>query len=84
MGLADKFKDLAKQAQDAVAEHKDQIHDAVESVGVAADQKTQGKYSDKIAKMGQKANEAVDKFSGGEGQPRPPEDQPESPGSASS
>jgi hypothetical protein len=74
MGLADTFKDLAKQAQDAVTEHQDQIHDAVDSVSAAADQKTQGKYTDKIAKMGQTVNEAVDKFSGGQGQPRGPGD----------
>lgn len=67
MGLSDKFKDIAKHAQDAVAEHKDQIHDAVDAAGVAADRKTKGKYTDKIAKYGQKAGDAVDKF-GGEGE----------------
>jgi translation elongation factor EF-Ts len=61
VGFGDKFKDLAKQAQDAVAEHKDQIHEAVEAVSVAADEKTKGKYSDKIAKFGQKAGDVVDK-----------------------
>jgi hypothetical protein len=62
MGLGDKFKDLAKQAQDAVVEHRDEIHDAVDRVSVAADQQTNGKYSAKIAKAGQKASEAVDRF----------------------
>lgn len=62
MGLGDKFKDLAKQAQEAVGEHRDEIHDAVDRVSVAADQQTKGKYTDKIAKVGQKAGEAVDKF----------------------
>jgi gas vesicle protein len=61
MGLGDKFKNLAKQAQDAVVEHKDQIHETVERVSVAADQKTHGKYTDKIAKFGQKAGGAVDR-----------------------
>ena len=61
MGLGDKFKDLKKQAQDAVGEHRDQIQDAVGVAGVAADRKTKGRYSQKIAKFGQKANEAVDK-----------------------
>ncbi len=70
MGLGDRFKNMAKQAQEAVAEHKDQIHDAVDAVGVAADQKTRGKYTTKIAKVGQKAGDAVDKFgAGGEGDP---------------
>jgi MT0933-like antitoxin protein len=62
MGLGDKFKNLTKQAQDAVAEHKDEIHDAVDRVSAAADQQTRGKYTAKIAKAGQKAGEAVDKF----------------------
>jgi translation elongation factor EF-Ts len=67
MGLGDTFKDLAKQAQEAVAQHKDEIHDAVDRASVAADQKTHGKYTDKIAKVSQKAGEAVDKVSGGDG-----------------
>jgi hypothetical protein len=69
MALGDKFKNLAKQAQDAVVEHKDQIHGAVDSVSVAADRRTRGKYTDKIAKMGQKAGHAVDKLGGDEEQP---------------
>jgi phage-related minor tail protein len=78
MGLGDKFKDLAKQAQGAVAEHKEQIHDAVDAVGVAADRKTRGKHTDKIAKMGQKAGDAVDKFadrSGEQGAGEPASDE---------
>lgn len=67
MGLGDKFKNLAKQAQDAVADHKDQIHDAVDKVSVAADQRTHGKYTDKIARFGQKAGSAVDRVGGDEG-----------------
>jgi hypothetical protein len=66
MGFGDKFKNLAKQAQDAVAEHKDQIHDAVDRVSVAANEKTKGKYADKIVKMNEKAGAAVDKVSTGE------------------
>jgi hypothetical protein len=61
MGLGDKFKDMAGKAQDAVAEHKEQIQDAVGAASVAADRKTGGKYTDKIHKFGQKANEAVDR-----------------------
>jgi MT0933-like antitoxin protein len=89
MGLGDKFKDLAKQAQKTVAEHKEQIHDAVDAASVAADQKTRGKYTAKIAKMGQKAGEAVDKVSGGEGrsaggEARSAGGEPDPPGSANS
>jgi hypothetical protein len=62
MGFKDRFNELAKQAKDAVAEHQEQIHEAVEHVSVAADQKTHGKYKDKIAKVGQKAGAAVDKL----------------------
>ncbi len=83
MGLGDRFKDIKKQAQDAVAEHKDKIQEAVEVASVAADQKTRGKHTTRIAKFGQKASDAVDKIAGaedGEGgagtpdaQTRPPE-----------
>lgn len=64
MGFGDRFKDLAKQAQDAVAERKEQITGAVDRAGVAADARTKGKYSDKIAKVGQKAEQVVEKLSG--------------------
>ena len=66
MGFRDKLTDLRKQAQEAVAEHKEQIQGAVETAGVVVDQKTHGKYTDKIAKYGQKASESVEKFGDGE------------------
>ena len=44
-----------------MAEHKEQIHEAVDAVG-GADRKTGGKHTAKIAKMGQKAGDAIDKF----------------------
>lgn len=71
MGFRDRFNDLAKQAKDAVTEHQDQIREAVENVSVAADDKTHGKYSAKIAKVGEKASAAVDKLGPGGGQPAP-------------
>jgi hypothetical protein len=64
MGFGDKFKDLAKQAQDAVAERKEQISEVVDRASVAADQRTGGKYTDKIAKVGQKAERVVEKVGG--------------------
>jgi hypothetical protein len=64
MGLRDKITGLRDQAQEAVAEHKDQIQGAMENAGAAVDRKTHGKYTDKIAKYGQKASDAVDKFGG--------------------
>ncbi|HTP22816.1 MAG TPA: antitoxin [Solirubrobacteraceae bacterium] len=62
MGLRDKLTDLREQAQQAVAEHKDEIQGAVQTAGAAVDQRTHGKYTDKIFKYGQKANSAVEKF----------------------
>jgi MT0933-like antitoxin protein len=63
MGLRDKLTGLREQAQEAVAEHKEQIQNAMETTGEAIDRKTHGKYTDKIAKYGQKASDAVDKLS---------------------
>jgi hypothetical protein len=64
MGLRDKLTDLREQAQQAVSEHKDEIKGAMETAGATVDQKTHGKYTDKIAKYGQKATDAVENFSG--------------------
>jgi hypothetical protein len=64
MGLRDKIVGLREQAQEAVAEHKEQIQDAMETAGAAVDRKTHGKYTDKIAKYGEKATAAVENFSG--------------------
>jgi MT0933-like antitoxin protein len=64
MGLRDKLTGLGEQAQDAVAEHKDQIQNAMENAGTVVDRKTHGKYTNKIAKYGQKATDAVETFSG--------------------
>lgn len=62
MGLRDKLTDLREQAQQAVGEHKDEIQGAMETASAAVDQKTHGKYTDKIFMYGQKATNAVDKF----------------------
>jgi MT0933-like antitoxin protein len=77
LGLRDKLTDLRKQAQESVAEHKDEIQGAMETAGAAVDKKTHGKYTDKIAKYGQKASNAVEKF----GDPASEED-PDSPAAA--
>ena len=53
MGFGDKLKGLRDQAQQAVAENKDKIQDAVQVVGEAANTKTHGKYATKIAKVGE-------------------------------
>ena len=62
--ISESGKNLTEQAREAVAERKDKIHGAVDAVSVAANEKTHGKYAAKIAKVGQKASEAVEKFSG--------------------
>ncbi len=62
MGFGDKLKSLRDQAQQAVAENKDKIQGAVQSAGEVANTKTNGKYADKIAKVGEKVTASVDKF----------------------
>jgi gas vesicle protein len=62
MGFGDKLKGFKDQAQQAVAENKDKIQDAVQVVGQAANTKTHGKYATKIAKVGEKVESKVEKF----------------------
>ncbi len=62
MGLRDKLTNLREQAEQTVAEHKDEIQGAMETASAAVDQKTHGKYTDKIFKYGQKATNAVEKI----------------------
>lgn len=76
MGLSDKLKDLRSKAEDAVVERKDQIQQTVQKVGEAADQRTGGKYHEKIQKAGEKATGFVDGLEeskeGAAPQPEPP------------
>lgn len=65
MGFGDKLKELRDQAQQAVAENKGRIQDAVQVVGDVANTKTNGKYANKIAKVGTKVEQGVDKFAEG-------------------
>jgi len=60
MGFGDKLKGLRDQAQQAVAENKEKIQSAVETVGVAANEKTGGKYANKIMKVGEKVTASVE------------------------
>jgi ABC-type transporter Mla subunit MlaD len=73
MGLAEKLKNLTKKAEDTAAEHTDQLHQAVQKAETAADQRTGGKYHDKIAEAGDKADAYLDTLN-------PPQTQPEPPG----
>lgn len=52
----------AGQAQKVVVDNKHHIHGAVDKVGSVADKTTKGKYSDHIAKVGEKAHGMVDKL----------------------
>ena len=60
MGLSDRLKDLRSKAEDAVVDHKDQIQQTVQKVGEAADQRTGGKYHEKIQQAGEKATGFVE------------------------
>ena len=60
MGISDGLKGLRKKAEDAAAEHKEQIDEAVEKAEAAADQRTEGRYHDQIAKAGGKVEAYVD------------------------
>ena len=61
MGFLDKFK---KQAEDLAEEHGDKIEGAIDKVADIADDKTGGKYSDKIDSGAEKAKDVVEKLGG--------------------
>jgi ElaB/YqjD/DUF883 family membrane-anchored ribosome-binding protein len=62
MGISDRLKQLTKRAEDAAAEHKDQIKEAVEKAEVTADQRSGGKYHDQIVTAAAKAQSYVDRL----------------------
>jgi hypothetical protein len=62
MGFSDRLKELGDKAKNAAADNKDRISGAVESAGAIADQRTRGKYSDKIAKATEKTGALVDRL----------------------
>lgn len=57
MGILDSVGDLAKQ-------NEDKIEQAIEQVGDLVDEKTGGKYADKVDQAQAAANEALDKVTG--------------------
>lgn len=75
MGLSDRLKDLKTKATDAAVERSEQIHDAVEKVATTADQRTGGKYSEHIQKVGAKADSLVESLKGADGQAPPADPQ---------
>lgn len=62
MGLLDKAKDL-------LAKNADKVETAIDKAADVVDNKTQGKYTDKVNKVQDAAKKAVDK-SGGPGNPQ--------------
>jgi ABC-type transporter Mla subunit MlaD len=71
MGLADRLRQLTKQAKDTAAGHKDQLDQALRQAATTADQRTSGKYHDQIARAESKAAAYVDNL-----QPPAPAGQP--------
>ena len=68
MGFLD---DAKKQLTKAVDDHGDKIRDGIDKAGDAVDKKTQGKYTDKIARSKTAATGVLDKL-GGKNDPGPP------------
>ena len=84
MGFLD---DAKKQLTKAVDDHGDKIRDGLDKAGDAVDKKTQGKYTDKIAKGKTAATGALDKLDGKKDdfaeerpKPSPPRHPPSKPG----
>lgn len=48
MGAMDSFKDLAGKAKEALVEHSEQVDQVVDKAGDLFDEKTGGKFADKV------------------------------------
>jgi hypothetical protein len=66
MGISDRLKDLKTKAVDATVERSDKIHEAVEKVASTADERTGGKYRERIQNASAKAGSLVDGLKGSE------------------
>jgi hypothetical protein len=64
MGIADRLNELKSKAVDATVEHSDKIQEAVEKVASTADQRTGGKYHERIEQAGAKAGSLLDSLKG--------------------
>jgi len=67
MGITDRLKDLKAKATDAAAERSDKLHEAVDKVATAADERTSGKYREHIQKAGAKADSLVESLKRADG-----------------
>ncbi|MBK5224470.1 MAG: antitoxin [Acidimicrobiia bacterium] len=61
MGFMDKLRKTTDKAVDAVADNEEKIDAAIDKAVNFADDKTRGKYSDKIDKAANAARKGVDK-----------------------
>ncbi|MHB1570145.1 MAG: Rv0909 family putative TA system antitoxin [Solirubrobacteraceae bacterium] len=71
MGFGDKFKNLTQQAKEKVAENRERIQEAVDAATVTANEKTHGKYADRLSKVSEKTGSTLDRI-GGSGDEAPP------------
>ncbi|MBY4400878.1 antitoxin [Rhodococcus fascians] len=59
MGFADNLKGMVDKGKNLAAENADKIDDVVEKAGDFIDNKTGGKYADKIDKVQEAAKKAI-------------------------
>jgi hypothetical protein len=75
MGFLDRLKksadDVEEKASELVSDHSDKLHEGIEKTADFADEKTKGKYSEKIDKVEKAASDLVDKVAGGGEPPTP-------------
>jgi hypothetical protein len=63
----DVAKDLTDKARGTVSDHSDTIDDHIDRAGAYVDDKTKGKYTDKIDSVTSKAHDVVDKIAKDDG-----------------
>ncbi len=85
MGIADRLNELKSKAVDATVEHSDKIQEAVEKVASTANERTGGKYHERVEQAGAKAGSLLDSLKGAPAG-APPADAPpaDAPGGAPS
>lgn len=55
-------KDLTDKAKDTVSEHSDKIDDGIDKAAEFVNEKTKGKYTDKVETVQSKAHQVVEKL----------------------
>ncbi|HEV7585843.1 MAG TPA: antitoxin [Solirubrobacteraceae bacterium] len=76
MGISETLRQLTKKAENTAAEHKDQIKGAVEKAETTADQRTGGRYHERIGDAAAKAKSYVDRLEPDASETPTPEAQP--------